>query len=175
MSGVDEGVAPIYKHISQLFFMSNFTGKPLTHLWTISVEFQFYLISPFILFRMTSYKVPLALCLFSTLLNFGMTFWLCKPFFPDARDWDQTHLKDYCNTQYEILVGNQMLMRMSPYVIGMYASKKYLEGAKAPNLMLEWIAFVVLSIISMWLGIAADLNQFILPPAFTTIWQCLGR
>jgi peptidoglycan/LPS O-acetylase OafA/YrhL len=112
---------PIQKLLSQLFFMENISGAPLTHLWSVSVEFQFYLISPFILKNLSDYKLPLALCTFSTILNFILTFWLCKPFFPDSRD-GVSKLDDYCNTQYMVVVYNQMLTRMSPYVCGMYAA-----------------------------------------------------
>ena len=70
-------VVAILRYISPLLFINNFTGKPLTHIWSVAVEFQFYLISPWIITKMETWKLPLVLCLFSTVLNFAITIGIC--------------------------------------------------------------------------------------------------
>lgn len=58
-----------------LFFVSNFFGIE-THLWSVCVEFQFYLLSPLIVGAMFKAKRPwlivLTLCLISMGANLGM-------------------------------------------------------------------------------------------------------
>ena len=36
------------KIMPRLLFISNYTGPPFDHIWSVSVEFQFYLVSPFL-------------------------------------------------------------------------------------------------------------------------------
>ena len=53
-----------------------------------------------------------------------------------------------CGELYKVIVYNQMLTRMSPYIFGMFCAQKVLKGEKKPNIFLEWIAFVVMLFIN---------------------------
>jgi hypothetical protein len=56
----------------------------------------------------------------------------------------------------------------------MFVAKKYLEGIKAPSCWKEWLAFISLFVISM-IGASPEINKFVFPPAFNTIWVCVVR
>ena len=68
------------KHISGLLFINNFVGQPITHLWSVAVEVQFYLVSPFILTKIENLKMPIILIFISTVLNFLILFLGCEDF-----------------------------------------------------------------------------------------------
>ena len=63
------------------FFINNFMGMH-QHLWSIAVEFQFYLISPFIVESFVKYERPYAwpviLGILSTVLNYELS-WAFNP------------------------------------------------------------------------------------------------
>jgi peptidoglycan/LPS O-acetylase OafA/YrhL len=64
--------------ILNLLFVGNIFGVE-SILWSVCVEFQFYLISPFIVKKMYNSKKPwlivLAFFLASAILNLGMNIW----------------------------------------------------------------------------------------------------
>ena len=58
------------KTFSPLFFMNNYIISTLTHIWSVAVEFQMYLLSPFSVEIMSNHKsisifVPIAFTLIS--------------------------------------------------------------------------------------------------------------
>ena len=67
-----------------------------------------------------------------------------------------------------------MLTRISPYVCGMYAAKRYLEGGQYASKKLEWAAMFGVLVVSV-LGATPSLGEFYFPPAFNTIQTCVGR
>lgn len=82
----------VLKHLSHYLFLNNLVGKPLTHLWAIAVEFQCYLITPFLVTRMTTKIFPLVIILLSFFLNQVLAMFVCRP------------QDDGCN--YEVVVYN---------------------------------------------------------------------
>ena len=106
----------------------------------MSVEFQFYLISPFIVWFMYKqngknlWLIPLVLCVVSTILNFVILYWKCPLFvsnsevntsscFIDPTDPDNG--KDTCIGCSYIYMKNlyiQTYTRMSPYGFGILAA-----------------------------------------------------
>jgi peptidoglycan/LPS O-acetylase OafA/YrhL len=83
LSGND--IVTVLKHLSSMLFVNNLFGKPLTHIWSVAVEFQFYLVSPYLIGKMNSLRVPILLCLISTVLNFAMTLGVFGGLYPDHR------------------------------------------------------------------------------------------
>ena len=69
-----------------LFFLNNLTsfgGWPLSHLWSVAVEFQFYLISPCLILFMYNHScpwlVPLALYIVSAIIGIYAVLKFCEP------------------------------------------------------------------------------------------------
>jgi hypothetical protein len=96
---------------------------------------------------------------------------LCKPFLPDNREGDY---ESGCLSLYEVVVYNQMLTRISPYIMGIIVAQMYLEELEAPNLLIEWAAFAGFLFIGQ-VGVQGWLNSRYLPPSLNTVWQCIGR
>ena len=165
-------VQGILKHFSQLLFINNLLGAPLTHLWSVAVEFQFYLISPFIVTRLDGWTLPLSLCLFSTLLNVFILFLICGSDFIPYGFFISSEA--VCGNKFETTIYNQMFTRMSPYICGMVCAQRYLKGVKAPNLAMEMVAFIVLVAIS-WVGASGMINRFYLPAVINNVWTCIAR
>ena len=63
--------------------MNNMVGSDM-HVWSIAVEFQFYMLSPLLIYFMAKsdrpWMAPLLIFLISTVLNFLITLGVC----PDA-------------------------------------------------------------------------------------------
>jgi peptidoglycan/LPS O-acetylase OafA/YrhL len=76
-----------------LIFVNNYTGAPFTHLWSIAVEFQFYLISPFVVSWLDTSRnpwiPPLIFFLVSTGLNFGFLYHICPLALERADVWEE--------------------------------------------------------------------------------------
>lgn len=67
------------QYMEYLTFTANL-GHVVTHLWSVSVEFQFYIISPFIvnsMMRTSPYRWPLLLLAISIALNFIINALVC--------------------------------------------------------------------------------------------------
>lgn len=142
--GINRGV--IMTSTTPLMFINNMVDAR-SHLWSVAVEFQFYIISPFIVMYMARYDNPMkpavVLAIISTILNFILNWYSCSTSAPSGdfsgcgwENWDVVYEKTYT--------------RMSPYVFGMYAAFVHLQDKnhslinKPSTPYLEWLCTVVL-------------------------------
>jgi peptidoglycan/LPS O-acetylase OafA/YrhL len=65
------------------YFVDNSAEKPLLHLWSLSVEWQFYLIWPIILFAIMRNKDNLKKIIMILLISFFMIFFMVNLYNPD--------------------------------------------------------------------------------------------
>lgn len=93
-------------------------------MWSIAVEFQFYLISPFIVESMLQNKRPwawpLILSVISTVLNFTFV-WTISHEAPFNAEILRSATSEKGNEYWE-MVYEKMYTRMTPYLTGMYAA-----------------------------------------------------
>lgn len=107
----------------QLIFLNNFIDlNGMDHTWSIAVEFQFYLISPFLVYLFSKIRrpwlIPLIILLISTICNGITNLTACPDFFKlDFLMWSQECHQSYMNTVYV-----RTYNRMTPYGFGMYAA-----------------------------------------------------
>ena len=130
-------------------FIGNLVGETF-HLWSIMVEFQFYIISPFIveylLLSKTPWRVPIAMILFSTFLNFYITYREMEGDLEDPFFWENNF--QLMITKYNKEVYMKTYCRMTPYLAGMYAALVHHKDDgtfhERQSVLVEWLAFVVL-------------------------------
>lgn len=86
--------------ITSLFFLNNMIAN-ITITWSVAVEFQFYMISPYIIYAMYRSKqsriwiIPTVFFLVSTVLNVFVALEICPKGFKDMKVW--TDEKGVCN------------------------------------------------------------------------------
>lgn len=130
--------------LAPLFFSSNLTGQ-LQIQWSVSVEYQFYLISPFIVWYMYKqngknlWVIPVILFVVSTLLNFGINWFVCPDMLRTNNVWldqcdfmpaDPAKECKACTYKWFMSIYFQTPTRMSPYGFGMLAAFEHLEAKK---------------------------------------------
>ena len=104
------------------------------HCWSIAVEMQMYLFSPWLMMKFYNAKsewmvfmVPVAICLVSTIVNLIMTAETMPKFFEsgdpslDGKQAEVDHFRQAYMPFYT---------RMSPYGFGMFAAYKHLAEVK---------------------------------------------
>ena len=131
-----------------LLFLNNHVGHGVDHTWTVAVEFQLYLVSPFIIKAMSrcerAWLVPLSIFVVSTALNFVLTQAYCPDFLSEK---NHVAIGKQCDNVLFQNVYITAYCRISPYVFGMYAAWLHLQDegndylGRVP-LQLEQVAFV---------------------------------
>jgi len=139
--------------------VNNFVG-PETHLWSVAVEMQFYLISPCLV--MFLYKANPKLTWTLPVLIFAISTTLCviltQKACPDLYDAPKAILvAPLCYVDYFNTVYLTTYCRMSPYGFGMYVAHLHFSYNKSENLgtstddqkcvnswlahLLDWVSF----------------------------------
>ena len=112
-----------------MFFLNNMVG-PSTWLWSVAVEFQFYLISPFIVRHMARgirpWLWPLILIIVSIASSFVSIVATC-PGILQANSPTDDSVKA-CQSDLWFHHYEKTYCRMSPYLAGMYAAYFHLKG-----------------------------------------------
>jgi peptidoglycan/LPS O-acetylase OafA/YrhL len=146
-------------------FVNNMVGNlHKSHLWSIAVEMQFYVFSPYLLKKMLKLekpmKVPLTILVLSTVLNFVLLSSVCPEGWSDSNVWNTVNIEDFseneghCSDKYHFTNYQLMITRATPYAFGMYAAylhindknHDYLESKY--SIFLEWLAFIAMFEIS---------------------------
>ena len=107
--------------VPPLFFVNNLYG-PEQHLWSIAVEFQFYLISPLLVYQLAKsdkpWLWPSILVVVSVFYNYLVSWLVNKPIVTDSAAYlPPDNMQRWWFNVYE-----QTIPRMSPYLFGMYAA-----------------------------------------------------
>ena len=114
----------VWKNIVPLFFIGNLTG-PYSHIWSVAVEIQFYIFSPWIVTLIHKgnrpWIVPLLIFVVSMIFNIAMLLSFCPQTLTDNSVWTQ----DLCVSKYKYWNYTQMISRMSPYGFGMYTAFRH--------------------------------------------------
>lgn len=140
---------PLLGSILMLLFIGNFFNV-YSHLWSICVEFQFYLISPWLVKKMRHSDRPwvIVLVLFLISIAGGIAqFLYLDPQYLHSNGLEVFLIDDptlfwfYC----------QMPLRMSPYLFGMYAAECYHRDKTYDSVVLEWLSFIAGGTMA-WLG-----------------------
>lgn len=81
-------------HYSKLIFVNNFFYEgTMDQMWSVACEFQFYLVSPFIVMHMASserpWLIPVLLTSISLVLNYVIVYNTC-PEFMTTMAWEAT-------------------------------------------------------------------------------------
>lgn len=145
------------KQLTYLVMIGNFLYQ--SHVWSVAVEFQFYIISPFIVRHMIwksdhcCSRKPWLLPAIIWLMSIGFSFYFCWKIAPelleDVEAWMPKKVKKklfkfwYINT----------LTRLSPYVTGMFAGYVHLrtDGQSCIlkySMIFEWLCVFVMAFIS---------------------------
>ena len=132
------GFETVKNSILILLFVGNIFGL-YSYLWTVCVEFQFYLISPFLVKKLHNSDNPglmiSVLFLASMFLNLG-TYLYADPESLHKNLNEQIGTADvYFFYNYE-----QMPTRASPYLFGMYAAYLYQKDKSFDSVALEWLS-----------------------------------
>jgi peptidoglycan/LPS O-acetylase OafA/YrhL len=82
-----------------LFFVNNLVGAShYSHLWSIAVEMQFYVLSPWLLKKMLKsdrpWIVPLMIFIVSTFGNFTILSMFCSKGWSDSNVWNSYNYDD---------------------------------------------------------------------------------
>ena len=115
----------------------------------MAVEFQFYLISPFIVARLKGWNLPLTTFALSTLLNIAAYLIICPEYLTRDAKRD-TEFNTNTVPPLVLTVYTQVPMRASPYVFGMLAAYFYKNQRDiATSLAYDWISFLALVAITI--------------------------
>ena len=121
---------PWWGVLTPLLFVQNFTG-PFDHLWSIAVEFQFYLFSPFLVKWVhrspRPWLLPLGIFAVSTAYNVITMSRYCPESWTDSSVWRNP--ESQCFRYYLPFNYEQVIARMSPYGFGIYAAYKHDKGS----------------------------------------------
>ena len=119
--------------VAAVLFITNFTGQP-NELWSVSMEMQFYLVSPCIIMYLRKEKIPLTIAFIIGLLSVVTTLGIGHQVAPELiknprmlngnnrtltnktvsmKIFHNVYLKTYC--------------RMMPYGIGIYLAYKFMN------------------------------------------------
>jgi peptidoglycan/LPS O-acetylase OafA/YrhL len=106
-------------------FTNNWTGQGL-QAWSLAVEFQFYLVSPLVVYAMIragktsqAWLVCLTLVLLCMYIRFMQTWSICPELFNSTYTPKENST---CALKLPLKVYTQTWTRMAPYVTGMYAA-----------------------------------------------------
>ena len=110
-----------YSALYDLVFINNLIG-PKSHIWSVAVEFQFYLISPFLVKAMKNSQnpclYPISMFMFSGMLSYLIMISKCPEVENNLNEWK----KEYCLDVFWHAIYNKTYCRMTPYGFGIYAS-----------------------------------------------------
>jgi peptidoglycan/LPS O-acetylase OafA/YrhL len=130
--------------IVSILFIFNFFEIG-SHLWSVSVEFQFYLFSPLIVTQMyfseRPHMIPLILFAMSMILNLYL-FRKYNPTFLSSGHFDDEMTPDFSNFLYWIYM--QMPTRVSPYLFGMYSALKFNTDTTFDSVFLDWLSILAI-------------------------------
>ena len=147
----------IQRLVSSLTFTCNIANM-FTQLWSVAVEFQMYMISPWIIQSMldsSPYRLPLILFFLSIVLKLAITYAVCPYILNNVVDVEANEcFKDpaalWMNTYA------QMYTRAGPYFLGMIAAYWHLNPESRPDLnpmcqtLLEYICVYILVSIGLF-------------------------
>ena len=123
-----------------LSFLTNLVPIRETHLWSVSVEYQMYFISPFVITSMTRhgpYVAPILLILLSIALNFLVIVYFCPESLRDPHILGIEH-NEVCEIgETWFWLYAEFYTRMGPYFLGMIAAYWHLNLEKAPTRRVE--------------------------------------
>lgn len=144
----------------------------------MAVEFQFYLLSPWIVMLMHRGKAwiaPLAIFLISTFLNFYTLLHDCPDMTTSNPDlWIDYYSSD-CYHSFTTFNYTSMPWRAAPYGFGMYCAYLYLYHKNLhSNIVVEWLVFICFIVIG-YIGVLPFYNAKLLSPMLNTIWSAMGR
>ena len=114
--------------MTKLVFLNNFIvpGTMEDQMWSVACEFQFYLVSPFIVMYMAdsdhSWVLLTVLALLSLACNYLIVQNVC-PEFTETMQWQDSCELDLINAQYV-----KVYCRVAPYLTGMYAGYIHFNG-----------------------------------------------
>ena len=140
--GVGGVVYALTWSLPALFFVANLVPLKIhmSHLWSVCVEMQFYLFSPFLVKKMMGsekpWMIPAVVALVSTILNFAIPAIYCPQAWNDGSLWAQVDMYSkkenpgQCFDIYFQGVYELMPTRATPYVMGMYAALLYIRDDK---------------------------------------------
>ena len=158
-------------------FANNFVG-PHTHLWSVAVEFQFYLISPFIVRNMAKRKntwvVPIIFAFVSVMISLDTAITSCDDLLVIGTGFSEECLLSLWHHWYQ-----NMICRCVPYLAGMLAAQNHLNGSFKDSPCLEWLSFGMVTMIS-YLGVNFDcvyipFFDFCLGPFAHLFYLCMVR
>lgn len=122
--------------IYTLLFVNNYAGTK-NHMWSVAVEIQMYIISPFIIQWMYTtdrkkvWLIPAVMCVISTILCFIVLGVGCPEVWTDGK-WSlkRESIGMSCGSLYDKGVYKPSPTRISPYGFGMFCAYLFLEQVK---------------------------------------------
>ncbi len=146
-----------WTNVSCLAFVNNWLGAG-DQGWSLAVEFQFYLISPWLVYWMARSNrpilMPIIMCLVCIILRGIFTYMFCPAVYNFKSTMSDLALCNYGKFAYYVYI--QTWTRMAPYVCGMYAAylhvndKEHTLMTNSPGqIILEWLSLFVLVAISL--------------------------
>lgn len=140
-----------WKLLSVLLFANNWTGTG-DQGWSLAVEFQFYIVSPLLVFWMARAKpgkaiwMPIVMAIICLNCRIWAAYFYCPKWFDATAAPEDIRGCDFDN--YELLIYIQTWTRMAPYCFGMYSAYTHVNDKNhefmtntCEQLILEWISF----------------------------------
>lgn len=174
-----------WRHVlATLTYTNNMADSTLTHLWSVSVEMQLYLISPFLMsfmFKRSSgqWTVPFTLAIVNLICNVALNYWSCPQALHDNSKWNDKEAK--CMDFWSLRVYSFTPCRMAPYAFGLYAAYIYHQDQlKETVTKLHWLvdyaAFLITTLVAFfgtWISSNGDLLPAEVHFAYTSVARLL--